>query len=298
MKNFEKLLKESRIMKPAEGGKFMENFKAEAEKAKARIMKKMAHAEGISVSEYWYRHVYMNKKQREGAILLFAAVSVTVIKAKLGMPRKQADYLIQSESIHAALALDTGGFYTSLLPALLALLDTQNGDYSTALKNMKLGVLGAKGAKITAKSNLKITLNTILAFINGLAAANQAQAVEIITGCKMMVVGAHAVNKQDMSAKKTATAGQAKLGSLAGKNAKGDYVKTMYDWQKAIVPPTAIDAPASSLSWSNLPSTMVAKALSNGNSANTLYAFRKRTTITVDGVDVTTEWSDYKTVQF
>jgi hypothetical protein len=43
---------------------------------------------------------------------------------------------------------------------------------------------------------------------------------------------------------------------------------------------------------------MVAKTLSNGNSANTMYAFRKRTTITVDGVDVTTDWSDYKTVQF
>src|ERR1035437_4035739 len=290
MKSIEKFLKESRIMKPLEKGEFMENLKAEAEKAKARIMKKMAHAEGISVSEYWYRHVYMNKKQREGAILLFAAVSVTVIKAKLGMPTKQADYLVQSQAIYAALELNTGGFYTTLLPALLILLGDQNDEYSTCLKNMKLGVLGAKGAKITAKSNLKATLNLVLGYINGLAAANQPQSVEIITGCKMMVIAGKSVNKQDMSATKTVTPGQAKLGSLARKNAKGDYIKTIYDWQSAKIPPMALDAPASSLAWLDLPSTMVAKTTSSGNTLGSLMAFRKRTTIIVDGLNVIPDW--------
>ncbi|HWY13127.1 MAG TPA: hypothetical protein VN026_17455 [Bacteroidia bacterium] len=297
MKSTEKFEVEIMDHKPSSEWKFFKNLKAEAEKEKAKFMKKMAHAEGISVSEYWYRHIYMNKKQREGAILLFAAVSLSVIKAKLGMPTKQADYLIQSQAIHAALVLNTGGFYTTLLPALLTLLDDQNTEFSTCIKNMKLGVLGAKGAKITAKSNLKITLNTILAFINGLAAANQAQSVEIITGCKMMVVGAKSVNKEDMSATKTVTPGLAKLGSLAGKNAD-KYVKTMYDWQKAIVPPSAPTAPAASLGWTDLPSTMVAKTTSAGNAAGSLVGFRKRTTIIVDGVSVTTDWSDYKTVQF
>src|ERR1035438_1372419 len=120
MKSIEENLKESKIMKPFEKGEWMENFKAEAEVAKAKLMKKMAHAEGISVSEYWYRHVYMNKKQREGvAIILFAAISSYQIKAKLGMPGKQSAYMLQSQTIHAALALDTGGFYSTLLPANL-----------------------------------------------------------------------------------------------------------------------------------------------------------------------------------
>ena len=142
MESIEILTEKTKLIKPLKEGKWMENFKAEAEVAKAKLMKKMAHAEGISVSEYWYRHVYMNKKQREGvAIILFAAISSYQIKAKLGMPGKQSAYLLQSQTIHAALALDTGGFYSTLLPALLTLLDSQNGVFEQSIKNMKLGVL-------------------------------------------------------------------------------------------------------------------------------------------------------------
>lgn len=227
-----------------------------------------------------YRLMGSATRRKYRAILL--AVVTRKIKAKLGFTFNTGDtvFLSRSEAIAAAFALDAGGYFAATPFADLALLVTQNTALSTAIQNVKLGVMGAEGAKIAAKEAVKATLDLALGYVNSLARADQVNAVEIITSAAMMVIGAKELNKQDFAVKQSTDSGAVILRSLAGKFANKRVI-TIYDWQQSNTP----DVEAS---WFDLPSTSVANTMVIDLPLDKKVWFRKRTSTRKGG---TSDWS-------
>jgi hypothetical protein len=161
----------------------------------------------------------MNRKTQKMYRTIILAVLTRVIKAKLGFDINASDgvFLSKSEAIAAALAADVGGYFTVPF-AQLALLVTQNAALDAAIQDVKLGVMGAEGAKLAAKAAVKITLGLALAYINGIAILDQTNAVEIITSASMMVIGTQERNKQDFAIQQSEDSGSIILRSLGSKS--------------------------------------------------------------------------------
>jgi hypothetical protein len=219
-----------------------------------------------------------NYNEALGSMVLLI-MSVKTIKGKLGFGINAPDgvFLLNSKAIFQAFTDDVGNFFAASPFALLATLNTQNIALDKSMKDVKMGVLDAEAAKIAAKAALKLTLDTGLDYVNGLARLNQAQAAEIITSAKMMVIAEKSVNKQDFAVKQGSATGEVKLIALAAKyNSK--RVKACYDWQYSIDGGTT---------WIALDSTLVAKTVAAGMSVDVKTLFRKRFTTAKGG---TTAW--------
>ncbi len=215
-----------------------------------------------------------------GPLMVLLALTSRTVKGKLGFTITTADgiFLFNSEAIFNALTLNTGGYYSTPFNHL-ALLGTQNAAFASAISDVRLNVLGGEGAKKAAKKALKLTLDSALAYINELARTNQNNAVEIITGAKMMVIGDHSVNKQDFAVKYGDATAEVNLTALAEK-VNGKYVKAIYDWQFSI---------DNGRTWENLPSTTKAKTIATGMLVGIATLFRKRTITVKHG---TSQWCD------
>lgn len=226
---------------------------------------------------------YMKYKQpqelTELQTIFVLAVTMHIIRGKLGFTvnSKDSEVLFKSTAIQEALVLNTGGYYT---PAFgqMALLGTCITTFSNSINNVNLGVLGAEGAKNTAKVNLMKVLKKALAYVNGLAEDDQANAVEIITGAKMVVIGVPSINKQDFAIKQGPGTGEVILTSLAVK-VDGKYVKAVYEWQFSI---------DNGKTWEPLPVTTTAKTMATGMLPGIATLFRKRTSSAKTGVST---WS-------
>jgi hypothetical protein len=212
--------------------------------------------------------------------LILLAVVLRKIKGKLGFDFQTADlsFLEKSQLIEQALTLDAGSYFTVPF-AGLDTLTTQNTAFKTAIDNVGLGVIGAEGAKTSAKSSLKDTLDLALAYVNALAKADQANAVGIITSAKMEVASFGAINKQDFSVRQGKATGEVILRALAAKiDAK--YVNATYEWQYSLT------SEASAV-WVNLPLTLMANTVVAGLEPGKIIWFRKRYTTVKGG---TTAW--------
>ena len=226
----------------------------------------------------------IGRKSLKAAInrIILMTARPKIIKGKLGFDYNEPDldFLTKSEAIHAALLLNTGGFFTPVFTGLTA-MGTMCVTLDTSIGNMKLGVIGAEGAKVAAKNALAINNINALNYVNNLARNNQTFAIEIITGAKMEVIVPGAINKQDFGVKKTFAAGEVKMTCLAAKKEKGKRVTAVYQYQMSTtVGEPKIPVDIASISKSSMIVTDIPP--------NVKTWFRKRVTTSKGG---TTDWT-------
>jgi hypothetical protein len=206
--------------------------------------------------------------------IIMLLVLPRLIKAKLGFTinMRDGDFLLRSQTIFEAFTNDVGGFFAAVPFAMLALLGTQNTALHNAMRKVKLGVPGAEGEKLTAKQAVKITLDSALDYVNGLVRADQPNAIEIIGTASMEVIGAKALNKQDLTVQPGTGAGEVILRVLAAKNAAGKFVRAAYEWQYNVTPG------ADEAAYVYLNPTVFAKTVVTGMETGVKIWFRKRVT--------------------
>ena len=200
-------------------------------------------------------------------LILMATVNVPTIKGKLGYSFTAQDgvFLFNSRAIHSGLLANPGGYYTPPFSGM-ALLDTAIVNFDTAINDVRDGVRGAEGAKITTKKQLMKMLRKALIYINLLSMDDQTNAVEIITGAKMLVNKPIRVDKQNFSVKQGPGTG---LIALSAKAIRVDrkYYKASYEWQFSI---------DNGRTWENLPVTTKAKTMAVGMLPGIATLFRMR----------------------
>jgi hypothetical protein len=204
----------------------MKNNKSKSPSRRRQMEDIMRNAHAMSAKK-------RKKAEEKFETLVILLILPKIIKAKLGfgINMRDGDFLLRSQAIFTAFTNDVGGFFAATPFTFLALLNTQNIALQAAMKNVKLGVLGAEGEKIAAKAAVKLTLDNALDYVNGLARTNQATAVEMIGTAAMEVIGQKALNKQDLTVQPGEGSGEAILRSLAAKDDKGKFVKAAYEWQ-------------------------------------------------------------------
>jgi hypothetical protein len=246
--------------------------KSKVKQLKQTKMKKIKMITGLSYRQLEGMkrngHAMSKKTQKRYACIILLAVTVPTIKGKLGFNVRTPDgrFIAKAKAIHDALLADLGGFYTPAF-ALLGLILTQITAMETEMNNLLLGVPGSEGAKTAAKKALKITLDSALNYINNIAFLNQADAVAIITGCTMMVIGRQELNKQDFYVLQGKGTGEVRLFSLAVK-VNNKRVRASYQWQYSI---------DNGATWVSLDSTVGAKTVAVGMATDVKTLFRKRT---------------------
>ena len=213
-------------------------------------------------------------------IILFAAYART-IKGKLGFTLRTRDgnFLSSSRAIYNALLANVGGFYTPAYSGMAA-LDTAIDAFQLSMDDVKNGVRGAEGAKIAAKQAVKVLLDGALAYVNNIAANNQTNAVEIVTGALMVVTTPITQDKQVIAAKQGDSTGEILLRAKAAKNSIGKYVTASYSWQFTI---------DNGVTWENMENTTVAHTVAEGMLPGIATKFRVRIKTSKGGLS---PWSD------
>ena len=224
------------------------------------------------------RRAYKEAKE-ELVQILFAmeqSASGTLIQGKLGFRKgmKDADFAVNAKAIYDALSLNAGGYFNPPFADLDKLL-TLIGFFNDAVGNVKLRVLGAGGAKKTAKNNLYGCLKNALSYINSLAWTLQSVAEEIITGAKMVLRNSKSSKKQVITASYTKAAGEALLQCIALK-VDGKYYAANYSWQMSS---------DGGKTWVDIGVTSQAKLLVTGLTHGDVLKFRKRTSSTKFGIE-------------
>lgn len=244
------------------------------------INKLAAHQKQINV----LKRTYKNQ-----SILLWIGYTKTIKgKSGLNMNTKDGIFLKASEAIAEALTLNTSGFYSPQFTGL-ALLNDRNTILDTSIRNVARKVLGCGGAKMKAKKDVMKSLRSAVNFINKLAANDQKNAAEIITGAKMLVIGNYVTNKQDIKAKQGNRQGEIKLRCPAEKDEKGKYMRATYYWQYSIT----INGKKV---WIDLDATSIAETIATGMTRDVWTHFRKRTKKRVNGEDVYSKWSAFVSI--
>ena len=207
-------------------------------------------------------------------LALLQSSSGTLIQGKLGFKKelRDADFAVNAKAIYDALFLNIGGYYNPPFADLALLLDLINA-FNVAVGNVKMRVLGAGGAKKTAKNDLYGCLKNALGYVNSVAWNRQSVAEQIITGAKLMLRANTNNRKQIMSAKYTLSVGEVLLQCLALK-VDGKYYKASYIWQ------VSNDG---GVTWNDLAITTESKFLVTGLIHGDVLKFRKRTVSTKFG---------------
>lgn len=224
---------------------------------------------------WWFKSV---KKMPDGVCKhMIALMAVTaIIKGKLGMPKNINAY--KDRSIEMA-AVQTANVSTYFTPAFtgLALWIARNTALNTAIFNygQKNGT-GSTALIAAAKVNVKASLNLFMAYINGLAAANQALAVSIIETALCIVITRKATTVVDFKYIMGPGSGNIRLKSAAV-SYDGKKVPGTYEFQYGIMVEGVIV-------WISLPSQKNCKIILTGMSTTVTTYFRKRSSTTKGGM--------------
>ncbi|MEI6487502.1 MAG: hypothetical protein WCP52_00995 [Bacteroidota bacterium] len=224
------------------------------------------------VQVYWNNLLKLPSSRERQLIILFA-LSIITIKAKLGMPTRETDFLKHSEDMQEAIKKNTLGYFSPAF-ARLNQWKTENENLDKAITDVTNRVRGAEGRKKNAKANLRVTLKLALAYINELALLNQAKANSIIEASLMVVIHRSARVVKDFTVKQMEATGSILLRSASAK-IDGKYVNASYEWQY-----TTDDG----VTWIALPTTInKAKTIAKDMVVGVATIFRKRITTSKGG---------------
>ncbi len=163
--------------------------------------------------KHYENNVFAMKNKSKQYVMMFALTRINKIRAKLGMSDQEHLYLEESVIMHQAQVDDVSDFFDIPFDGLTR-WNTENEAAAQALLDVANELPGAEGQKQTAFSDLAITLELALAYVNALCARNQRQAVDIILSARMKQVLKGEKNKQELTVQVGAAAGTAKLMAL------------------------------------------------------------------------------------
>ena len=216
--------------------------------------------------------VLKNQVSKKRLVIVMTAITVKVIKAKLGMPKAQWDFLASSVAMQKAIFTNTLGFFTPVFGGLAAWA-TQNTALSAALVVLKNRGTGGKGMKSTAMTALKPTLNQALAYVNGICALNQPNALTVIEAAMMVAINPGPRTVKPITVKVLADAGTVRVGCpstyIGPKKVAGTYEK---GWSSD-----------GGRTWNPLPSIPKCKLIATGLISGVPVIFRSRTITTIGG---------------
>ena len=145
-----------------------------------RLIKKerkvFAKIESINEVHHYFRTVSERPEGRATYLILMA--TVLTIRGKLDMPGNASAFKDKSIAMAKVQTDNTSGYYAVAF-AGLALWITRNGTMDTQVK-AKLAGTGTATLVKAARVQVKLSLNLFIAYLNGLALANQTLAVSII----------------------------------------------------------------------------------------------------------------------
>ena len=205
-------------------------------------------------------------------IIILAVVTIRVIKAKLAIPKKQYDFLAQSVAMQSAQSENDLSYFT---PPFLGMKEwnTNNGALSDALVALKNKTIGAAGMKKTAMTNLKLTLNNALGYINTLISKQQNIAESIIEAALMEAIGGGSRVQSDITVTFGTEAASIKVKCPAAK-IDGKRVTAVYEKGYSTDGGTT---------WTDLPSLPKCSIIATGLKTGTPHIFRSRVTTTKEG---------------
>ncbi len=228
---------------------------------------------------WWFKSV---KKMQDGVckrmIILMAVAAI--IKGKLGMPKNINAYKDRSIEMAAVQTANLSTYFTVAFTGL-ALWIGYNTALNTAIFNygQKNGT-GSTALIAAAKVKVKASLNLFMAYINALAAANQALAVSIIETALCVVIVRNPPKIVDFKYTMGPGTGNIRLKSAAV-NVDGKRVPGTYEFQYGIMTEGVIV-------WVSLPSQKNCKILLTGMSTTVTTYFRKRSSTSKGGMSA---WS-------
>jgi hypothetical protein len=164
-------------------------------------------------------------------VVLMSQSTPSIIKAKLAMPIKELEFQNHSVNMQQAMVDDTRGFFSPPFSPVfnrLAQWKTENIEYLDSINDVKNNVIGGKGRKKTAKLALRITLDFVLAYVNGIMLLNQDKAQEIAENALCGIVGGGSSNKQEIEVKALDEAGAISVKTLAPKYPTGGQMPATY----------------------------------------------------------------------
>ena len=216
------------------------------------------------------------KPGQEQRIIILSLTSVRIIKAKLGMPAAENDYLAQSAAMWSAQDSNALSYFT---PAFDGMKEWSgaNADMVTALKALKDGTKGGAGLKTKALARLKAVLLLALAYINKLCGAQQSLAESIIGAALMQVIKNGARVVSDITAKAGKDTASMEVSCPA---AKIDGKRVAASYEKGY-------SKDGGTTWTDLVSLPNCKTIAYGLALNIPYIFRSRYTSTKGG---TSKW--------
>lgn len=198
--------------------------------------------------------------------MIILAITVWTIKAKLAMPNKKLAFKQRSIDMAQVQTLNVSGYFTVAFTGL-ALWITRNSALDLAIQKQELGT-GTAAAYITARRNVKLSLNLFLIYLNGLALADQVHAEDMITIALCEVTKVPTTNKQDFGIRQGIASGSIVLTALKAV-IDGKKVSAIYYWQYGLM----VDG---NLVWTDLPETDTSKTIATGMGLGVTTYFRMR----------------------
>ena len=181
--------------------------------AEVRLIKKekksFAKIGSVSQENHYFRNLAQTNDRRATYIILMSLIPT--IKGKLAMPQNYVLYKEKSIAMWQIQTDNTSGYYTPAFGGL-ANWDTKNGLLNTAIKNWLKGTGTVENIKY-AQGFVKLALNLFLIYINGLALANQLNAVSIIETSLCEVCKTPVFNPKDFTVKLGPGSGKVSLKS-------------------------------------------------------------------------------------
>jgi hypothetical protein len=263
-----------------ETNKIRRQFKKKGEilnDAEIRLIKKekksFAKIGSISQEKHYFRTLAQTTERRVAYIILMAVTPI--IKGKLAMPSNDVLYKERSIAMWQVQTDNTSGYYTPVFSGL-ANWNTKNGLLDTAIKNWTKGT-GTVANVEYARGFVQLALNLFLIYINGLALANQLNAISIIETSLCEVCKTRSSNPKDFTAKLGPGSGcvSLKSGVIKIDNKK---VTNTYEFQYGYMMGTGIV-------WTSIPSGGRCKVLIADLPPGLTY-FRKRQSTVKGGTTV------------
>lgn len=242
-------------------------------KKERRVQQEFVHpVQGIN-----YCKTLEERVGRRGMLIILTIDVIYIIKAKCPMPRAARAYQIKAVKLAKAQTDNTLGYFSPAFSGLATFI-TNNGKLLTAIKNFEAkNGTGTAEDVAAAKAKVKIYVDKLVAYVNGLCIDDQTNAPAIISNAGMLQAKQRAKNqKDDFSIKHGTATGEIILTSLSAKF-ENKRVAATYYWQYGLM----IDGV---LTWFDLPDTInKCETTAKGMPVDTVVYFRKATHSTKGG---------------